>query len=97
LKTFILTSLFLLTFFISALFFSQNDKLIKINYIIDDFELPLNILMIVLFLMGAMLSTLSFFVKMMMLKFQLKKNKYLFSLREKKIDNLRSLPIKDDY
>ncbi|MFT6732459.1 MAG: putative membrane protein [Polaribacter sp.] len=81
----------------SALFFSQNDTLVTVDYILSTFTWPLNWLMIFLFVMGFLLGSFSMLRGLINLKLQLVKSKRLVQLKDKEIKNLRDLPIRDEY
>ncbi|MGB0496147.1 MAG: lipopolysaccharide assembly protein LapA domain-containing protein [Kangiellaceae bacterium] len=96
-KQLILIILFLAIFLASALFFSQNDSLVTVDYILSQFTWPLNWLMIFLFVVGFLLGSFSMLLGLINTRVQLAKAKRLIKLKEKEINNLRSLPISDEY
>ncbi|PCI72845.1 MAG: hypothetical protein COB38_03115 [Gammaproteobacteria bacterium] len=81
----------------SALFFSQNDSLVKVDYILSEFTWPLNWLMIFLFVFGFLLGSFSMLMGLISAKLQLAKSKRILQLKDKEIKNLRDLPIRDEY
>ena len=89
--------LFIAILLASALFFSQNDSLVTVDYIISQFIWPLNWLIIAVFISGFILGSLAVFVSLMSTKLQLAKSKRQMSNKDKEIKNLRSLPINDEY
>ena len=89
--------LFIAILLASALFFSQNDSLVKVDYIVSEFAWPLNWLMIFLFVFGFLLGTFSMLMGLINVKLQLAKSKRLLKLKDKEIKNLRDLPIREEY
>ena len=89
--------LFIAILLASALFFSQNDSLVTVDYIISQFIWPLNWLIIAVFISGFIFGSLAVFVSLMSTKLQLAKSKRQMSNKDKEIKNLRSLPINDEY
>ncbi len=96
-KQLIYIILFLSILLVSALFFSQNDSLVTVDYILSQFTWPLNWLMIFLFVFGFLLGSFSMFKGLINVKLQLAKSKRLVQLKDKEIKNLRALPIRDEY
>lgn len=89
--------LFIAILLVSALFFSQNDSLVTVDYILNDFTWPLNWLMIFLFVFGFLLGSFSMLMGLINVKLQLAKNRRLVQLKDKEIKNLRDLPIREEY
>ena len=96
-KKLVLIILFLAILLASALFFSQNDSLVTVDYILSEYTLPLNWLMIGLFVLGFTVGYLVIFVNLMNSKLRLAKSNRQVNLKDKEIKNLRNLPLKEDY
>ncbi|WP_444994176.1 lipopolysaccharide assembly protein LapA domain-containing protein [Aliikangiella sp. IMCC44359] len=82
---------------ISALFFSQNDSLVKINYFIGQIEWQLDRVMMMSLLVGVVVGILSVIGSLFKAKFQLRQAKSKILKQEKELNSLRALPVKDEY
>jgi len=97
LKNFIIVILLVLFFVVSALFFAQNDSLVKLDYFGGDFQWQLNWVMILCLSVGFFLGFFSLVLNVMKLKLQLRQMKKKLINYQKEIKSLRELPIKDKY
>lgn len=87
----------LILFIISALFFSQNDSLIVINYFSGELTWQLNWIIILTLFIGFTLGIFSMLSSLLKTKFELRQTKIKLDKQSKEINNLRALPIKDQY
>lgn len=97
LKNFITIILFLIFFIISALFFSQNDSIVSLNYFTGKLDWQLNWVMVLCVLVGFLLGLSSTLGSLMRAKVSLRQANRKLSSHEKEIKSLRALPIKDEY
>ena len=81
----------------SALFFAQNDALVKINYFTGELDWQLNWVMVLCLLIGFILGVASILGNLLKTKVQLKLAKKKLQRHSKEINSLRALPIKDEY
>ncbi|TQV84503.1 lipopolysaccharide assembly protein LapA domain-containing protein [Aliikangiella coralliicola] len=96
-RNFITIILSLLLFVVSALFFAQNDSLVMINYFSGQLEWQLNWVMVLCLLVGFALGVASVIGNLFKTKFQLRQAKNKLEGCQKEVNNLRALPIKDEY
>ena len=81
----------------SALFFAQNDSLVKINYFAGELDWQLNWVMVFCLLIGFILGVISILGSLLKTKLHLKLAKNKLERHSKEINSLRALPIKDEY
>jgi lipopolysaccharide assembly protein A len=96
-KKFIQIALALILFITSALFFSQNDADVLINYFSGETLWQLNWVMVLCLLIGFFLGLLSLSGSLLKTKLKLKQTQKKLSHSEKELNSLRALPIKDQY
>ena len=96
-RNFFITLLFVLFFVSSALFFAQNDGLVTIRYFIGEVEWQLNWVMILSLLAGFGLGIASLLGGLLKAKLQLRLARGKLQQHEQELNNLRALPMKDDY
>jgi len=82
---------------ISALFFAQNDALVEIKYFGGTVNWQMNWVMITIFMLGVVVGAGSLVVNLFSTKIKLVNANRRLKLQEKEIQNLRALPIKDEY
>jgi len=97
LKSVLLILLVVVVSAISALFFAQNDALIEIKYFGGSINWQLNWVLITIFILGFAVGFGSIFGNLLTAKIKLANANRRLKLREKEIQNLRALPIKDEY
>lgn len=84
-------------FIVSALFFAQNDGLVEINYFSGMLNWQLNWVMLACLLVGFFLGVLSIVGSLLQTKLQLRQSRSRLKKLEQEINNLRALPIKENY
>jgi len=97
LKTILLIILLVIVSAISALFFAQNDALVEIKYFGGTVNWQMNWVMITIFMLGVVVGAGSLVVNLFSTKIKLVNANRRLKLQEKEIQNLRALPIKDEY
>jgi len=96
LKNIILILLFVIVLAVSALFFAQNDTMVQIKYFAGVIDWQLNWVLISTLVLGFILGAVSVLTHLMTAKIKLVNANRRLALREKEINNLRALPIKDE-
>jgi lipopolysaccharide assembly protein A len=97
LKIFLIIILSLLFFVASALFFAQNDDMVMINYFSGQVEWQLHWVMVLCLVVGFLIGVLSIIGSLFKTKFQLRQTRVNLNKKEKELDNLRALPVKDEF
>lgn len=95
-KNIILILLFVIVLAVSALFFAQNDTMVQIKYFAGVIDWQLNWVLISTLVLGFILGAVSVLTHLMTAKIKLVNANRRLALREKEINNLRALPIKDE-
>ncbi|MEP1742042.1 MAG: lipopolysaccharide assembly protein LapA domain-containing protein [Kangiellaceae bacterium] len=96
-KNLLLIILFIVVLVLSALFFAQNDALVEIQYFSGAMELQMNWVLVSVFVLGFLLGIGLLITSLVTTKLKLANTKRQLLNREKEIQNLRALPIKNDY
>lgn len=96
-KTILLIILLVIVTAISALFFAQNDALVEIKYFGGTISWQMNWVIITIFLLGVAVGVGTIVVNLFTTKIKLVNANRRLKLQEKEIQNLRALPIKDEY
>lgn len=74
-----------------------NSQPVKVNYYFGHFEIDLLIVMIICLALGALLGVTAALGKFISLKQELMRKDKKIKVTEKELENLRSLPLKDDH
>jgi len=82
---------------VSALFFAQNDSVVEIKYFAGSFQWQMNWVLVSILVLGFLLGVLSTLTSLISTKVKLANANRKLALNEKEINNLRALPIKDNY
>ncbi|MGD8570309.1 MAG: LapA family protein [Gammaproteobacteria bacterium] len=82
---------------ITVTFTLLNSQPVKLNYYFGSYELDLLVVMIICLAVGAMLGVLAGVGKFVSLKQELMRKDKKIKLAERELENLRSLPLKDDH
>ncbi len=96
-KNLLLFILFIVVLVLSALFFAQNDALVEIQYFSGSVELQMDWVLVSVFVLGFLLGIGLLITSLVTTKLNLASTKRQLLNREKEIQNLRALPIKNDY
>lgn len=96
-KTILLIILLVIVTAISALFFAQNDALVEIKYFGGTVNWQMNWVIITIFMLGVVVGVGTLVVSLLSTKLKLVNANRRLKLQEKEIQNLRALPIKDEY
>lgn len=96
-KNLILIIFFILVAAVSALFFAQNDFMAEIRFFGNNIQWQMNWILISTLLIGFTLGIVSLAGSLFTTKIKLATAKRRLALHSKEIENLRALPIKDDY
>jgi len=97
LKKALIVILSLVIFVLSALFFAQNDDLVSVNYFLGKLDWQLNWVMLACLFVGFLIGIFSILSNLIKIKIELKLTKNKLEQSKKELNNLRSLPIKDEY
>jgi len=92
-----LVLLIVIVIVISALFFAQNDALVEIKYFGGTISWQMNWVIITIFLLGVVVGFGVTAVNLFSTKIKLANANRKLKLQDKEIQNLRALPIKDEY
>ncbi|PWK50857.1 LapA family protein [Pleionea mediterranea] len=89
--------LFILVCTLSILFFAQNDQDVVLSYFIGQLDTPLAFIIVGSLLVGYFIGVISLTGRLFKLRVKLKQAQHKLGQKTKEVENLRSLPIKDDY
>ncbi|WP_144393573.1 LapA family protein [Pleionea sediminis] len=89
--------IFLLVCTLSILFFAQNDQEVVLSYFIGQSNIPLAFIMVGFLVLGYLVGWISLSGTMLKHKIQIRQSKRQLEQKSKEVENLRSLPIRDDY
>jgi len=96
-RNFLLIILFIFVSVISALFFAQNDSVVEIKHFAGSFQWQMNWVLVSILVLGFILGVLSTLTSLISTKVKLANANRKLAMNEKEINNLRALPIKDNY
>ncbi len=82
---------------LAILFFAQNDQNVTLSFFVGQMELSLAFIMVGFLVMGYLLGIVSVSPSMLKRKLQIKSLERKLEQKSKEVDNLRALPIRDDY
>jgi uncharacterized membrane protein YciS (DUF1049 family) len=97
LKNFILIVSFMLVLTLSSLFFAQNDFMAEIKFFGESIQWQMNWILISTLTIGFLLGVISLAGSLFTAKVKLANANRRLALHSKEIENLRALPIKNDY
>ncbi|MEE4244504.1 MAG: LapA family protein [Kangiellaceae bacterium] len=89
--------LFLLLCAVSILFFAQNDQPVTLSYFVGQSDVPLAYIIVAAVIIGYLVGLLSFAAGMLKQTVQLKSYKRQLISKSKELENLRSMPVRDDF
>lgn len=78
-------------------FHLRNDHLVSLDYYLGSLEFYFSIFIIASIIIGLLLGILVTLPKLMLLKQESKRLQKQIDLKDKEVNNLRTLPIKDDH
>lgn len=90
---------FILVFLVTVLavsFTLLNSQPVKLDFYMGSFELDLVIVIIVCLVLGSLLGITAVLGKLVSLKQELSRKEKKIRVAEKEVENLRSIPLKDD-
>jgi putative membrane protein len=94
----IVMMLFYLTLIVLGVSFSVlNAQLVDIHLYFQTYSLPISILLIIVFAVGLMWGLVFFAFRYLKLKISYTRLKDQFTLSEKEVKNLRSIPLQDQH
>ncbi|MET1253693.1 LapA family protein [Aliikangiella maris] len=96
-RNFLTIFLALLLFIASILFFAQNDSPIAINYLSGELNWQLNWVMLASLVIGFCIGVFSILGHLLQAKRLVRQQKIKLQKQEKELNNLRALPVKDEY
>jgi len=82
---------------ITVTFTLLNSQPVKINYYFGNFEIDLLIVIVISLVIGALLGVVAALGKLFSLKHEILRKEKKIKVTEKELENLRSLPLKDDH
>ena len=74
-----------------------NSQPVKVNYYFGSYEIDLLIVVVICLLLGAFLGILAVLGKVFSLKQEVSRKEKKIKVTEKELENLRSLPLKDEH
>ena len=77
-------------------FHLKNDQLVSLNYYLGSFEYYFSVYILVSIIIGVMLGIILTLPKLLLLKQENKKLLRQIDIKDKEVNNLRTLPIKDE-
>ena len=89
--------LFLLFLVISVLFFAQNSQAVTISFFVGQHAIPLAYIIVASIVIGFLLGIFSLTLPLLKRKVQLKSIERQLQQRKQEIENLRTMPVRDDY
>ncbi|NVJ51222.1 MAG: LapA family protein [Gammaproteobacteria bacterium] len=81
----------------SLLFFAQNNQAVLLSYFIGESEIPLSFIMLASLLLGVLLGLIVMSSSLFKYKFQARQFERKLKQKKQELENLRSLPLRDDY
>lgn len=73
-----------------------NSQMVKVNYYFGQYQIDLLVVMIICLVVGALLGLAAALGKIIAMKQELMRKDRKLRVTEKELENLRSLPLKDD-
>jgi putative membrane protein len=89
--------LILIVTLITVTFTLLNSQPVKINYYFGSFEIDLLVVIVMTLVIGALLGVMAALGKLLSLKQEMSRKEKKLKVTEKELENLRSLPLKDDH
>jgi lipopolysaccharide assembly protein A len=74
-----------------------NSQPVKVNYYFGSYEIDLIIVVVICLVIGAFLGIMAALGKMFSLKQEMSRKEKKIKITEKELENLRSLPLKDEH
>ena len=74
-----------------------NSQPVKVNYYFGSYEIDLLIVVVICLVIGAFLGIMAALGKMFSLKQEMSRKEKKIKITEKELENLRSLPLKDEH
>jgi len=96
-KNFLLVIIFIFVLVVSALFFAQNDSMVEVHYFAGTFKWQMNWILVTMLVIGILIGSLALMANLISTKVKLANANRKLTNCEKEINNLRALPIKDNY
>ncbi len=87
----------LLVTIVAILFFSQNDDFVTLNYYFGHLEIRLSYLILIVLVLGFCMGVLSLLPITIKQRLHLSSKKRQLQQQSEELNNLRALPIKDNY
>ena len=89
--------IFILVCTLSVVFFAQNDQNVIVSYFVGQSEVPLAFVMVGCLIVGYLIGLASTAGILFKQKLKIKSSEKQLAQKNKELENLRSLPIRDDY
>lgn len=89
--------LILIVTLVTVTFTLLNSQPVKINYYFGSYEIDLLIVIVMALVIGALLGVMAALGKLVSLKQEMLRKDKKIKMAEKELENLRSLPLKDDH
>jgi putative membrane protein len=89
--------LILIVTLVTVTFTLLNSQPVKINYYFGSYEIDLLIVIVMALVIGALLGVMAALGKLVSLKQEILRKDKKIKIAEKELENLRSLPLKDDH
>ncbi|KPJ94303.1 MAG: hypothetical protein AMJ55_06595 [Gammaproteobacteria bacterium SG8_15] len=89
--------LILIVTLVTVTFTLLNSQPVKINYYFGSYDIDLLIVIVMALVIGALLGVIAALGKLVSLKQEMLRKEKKIKVTEKELENLRSLPLKDDH
>ena len=89
--------LILIVTLVTVTFTLLNSQPVKINYYFGSYDIDLLIVIVMALVVGALLGVMAALGKLVSLKQEMLRKEKKIKVTEKELENLRSLPLKDDH
>jgi len=89
--------LILIVTLVTVTFTLLNSQPVKINYYFGSYDIDLLIVIVMALVIGALLGVMAALGKLVSLKQEMLRKEKKIKVTEKELENLRSLPLKDDH
>jgi putative membrane protein len=89
--------IFLLICTLSILFFAQNDQAVTLSYFVGQSDIPLAFIIVGSLLLGYLIGVISLSASVFKLRMQLRQSRNQLAQKTEEVENLRALPIREDF
>lgn len=89
--------IFLLICTLSILFFAQNDQAVTLSYFVGQSDIPLAFIIVGSLVLGYLIGVISLSATILKLRMQVRQSRNRLEQKSKEVENLRALPIREDF